>query len=123
MKIKGTLIPIGGNEDKGIETSEIYTLEYITDGILSRVVKESGGKEACIVVIPTASSIPDEVSDNYRTAFATLGCTDVHIMDMHHITLSHMKKFAVVLFHFSPKEPIIRTIKFAALIQQACKFK
>jgi len=82
MQIKGTLIPIGGNEDKGIEKSEIYTLEYITNGILSRVVKESGGKDACIVVIPTASSIPDEVSENYRTAFATLGCSDVHIMDI-----------------------------------------
>jgi cyanophycinase len=89
MKIKGTLIPIGGNEDKGIETSEIYTLEYITDGILSRVVKESGGKTALIVVIPTASSIPDEVSDNYRTAFATLGCTDVHIMDIRKREQSH----------------------------------
>lgn len=76
------MIPIGGNEDKGIETSETYTSEYITNGILSRVVRESGGKDACIVVIPTASSIPDEVSDNYRLAFATLGCTDVHIMDI-----------------------------------------
>lgn len=82
MKFKGTLIPIGGNEDKGIEKSEIYTLEYITSGILARVVKESGGIDAHIVVIPTASSIPDEVIANYQKAFAKLGCTNVHILDI-----------------------------------------
>ena len=29
--IKGTLIPIGGNEDKGIEADEMYTLEFIEE--------------------------------------------------------------------------------------------
>lgn len=82
MKIKGTLIPIGGNEDKGIETSEMYNLEFIQEGILSRVVAESGGKDAIIAVIPTASSIPDEVSENYLTAFEKLGCNHVHILDI-----------------------------------------
>jgi cyanophycinase len=82
MNVKGILIPIGGNEDKGIEKSEIYTLEYITAGILSRVVKESGGIHAKIVVIPTASSIPDEVIGNYIIAFSKLGCTDVNILDI-----------------------------------------
>ena len=82
MNVKGILIPIGGNEDKGIEKSEIYTLEYITEGILARVVKESGGKDAMIVVIPTASSIPDEVIGNYKIAFAKLECTNVHILDI-----------------------------------------
>jgi len=82
MNVKGILIPIGGNEDKGIEKSEIYTLEYITEGILARVVKESGGKGAMIVVIPTASSIPDEVIGNYKKAFAKLECTNVHILDI-----------------------------------------
>ena len=82
MHFKGTLIPIGGNEDKGIEQSEIYTLEYITSGILARVVKESGGRDAFIVVIPTASSIPDEVIQNYKVAFGKLGCTNVHIADI-----------------------------------------
>lgn len=82
QKIKGTLIPIGGNEDKGIEESEIYTLEFIDEGILFHVVKESGGTEANIVVIPTASSIPVEVGDNYLSAFSTLGCKNVEILDI-----------------------------------------
>ena len=83
MKVKGTLIPIGGNEDKGDrKTHEQYTLEYIETGILSRVVKESGGIDAKIIIIPTASSIPVEVGENYIDAFSKLGCTNIHILDI-----------------------------------------
>jgi len=83
MNVKGTLIPIGGNEDKGNHhKKERYTLEYIEDGILSRVVRESGGNDAKIIVIPTASSIPIEISDNYGKAFKKLGCSNVHVLDI-----------------------------------------
>ena len=82
MTTRGILIPIGGNEDKGIAKNEQYTLEYIQDGILSRVVRESGGSDASIAVIPTASSIPDEVGDNYVQAFAKLGCTNVNVVNI-----------------------------------------
>ncbi len=82
LQVKGTLIPIGGNEDKGIEENEMYTLEFIDEGILFHVVKEAGGIDAKIVVIPTASSIPVEVGENYLTAFRKLGCTDVTVLDI-----------------------------------------
>ena len=81
-KKKGTLIPIGGNEDKGIEADEMYTLDFIDEGILYHVVREAGGIDANIVVIPTASSIPVEVGENYLTAFATLGCKNVEVLDI-----------------------------------------
>ncbi len=67
--MKGTLIPIGGNEDKGVKENEQYTLEFISEGILFHVVEEAGGIDANIVVIPTASRIPVEVGDNYLDAF------------------------------------------------------
>lgn len=81
---KGTLIPIGGNEDKGSreEESENYTLDFIDEGILSTVVKESGGQAAKIVVIPSASSIPVEVGENYIEAFGKLGCNNVEVLDI-----------------------------------------
>ncbi|MGB5227965.1 MAG: cyanophycinase [Eudoraea sp.] len=82
MVVKGTLIPIGGNEDKGTESGESFHLEFIQESILSRVVNESGGNEAQIVVIPTASSIPKEVSNSYLQAFDKLGCHKVHILDL-----------------------------------------
>lgn len=78
--IKGTLIPIGGNEDKG--ENEYFGIDFIQEGILSHVVRESGGNSAKIVVIPTASSIPDEVAENYLSAFGKLGCTNLHILNI-----------------------------------------
>ncbi len=80
--IKGILIPIGGNEDKGIEGNELYTLEFIDEGILYHVVEEAGGINAAIVVIPTASSIPVEVGENYVSAFSKLGCENVKVLDI-----------------------------------------
>jgi cyanophycinase len=80
-KRKGTLIPIGGNEDKG-EVNEDEGLDYIEEGILSRVVKESGGSEANIIVIPTASSIPEQVGENYIDAFGKLGCSNVTVLNL-----------------------------------------
>lgn len=75
--INGILIPIGGNEDKGYHKEDRFGLDFISEGILSRVVAESGGKEAKILVITSASSVPDEVALNYMDAFTTLGCSNV----------------------------------------------
>jgi len=82
MQIRGILIPIGGNEDKGKNDDELYTLDYIHEGILYHVVQESGGIHASIKVIPTASSIPKEVGKNYIQAFTKLGCTDIEVLDI-----------------------------------------
>ena len=72
--IRGTLIPIGGNEDKGHHNPKKFRLEYISQGILARVLAESGGKDSNILVITTASGIPDEVGNLYINAFKKLGC-------------------------------------------------
>ena len=82
MSVKGILIPIGGNENKGVDMQEDYLMEFVQESILARVVKESGGKDALIVVVPTASRIPDEVGKNYIQAFDKLGCTNVQVMDI-----------------------------------------
>ena len=82
QKAKGILIPIGGNEDKGFNEDENSSLDFISEGILSHVVREAGGVESKIVIIPTASSIPVEVGENYIAAFTTLGCEDVTVLDI-----------------------------------------
>jgi len=82
QQVKGTLIPIGGNEDKGVTENEKYTLEFIEEGILFHVVKEAGGINANIVIIPTASSIPVEVGESYLDAFNTLGCKNLSVLDI-----------------------------------------
>ncbi|MDQ3141258.1 MAG: cyanophycinase [Bacteroidota bacterium] len=82
MDFKGTLIPVGGNEDKGTGPNEMYTQDFVEYGILSRIVREAGGLSAKIVVITTASSIPIEVGQNYKLAFEVLGCSNIQIMDI-----------------------------------------
>ena len=82
MSATGILIPIGGNEHKGIATKEIYNTEKIEDSVLARIVAESGGRDAMIVIIPTASSIPDQVAKIYLDAFAELYCSNVRIAEI-----------------------------------------
>lgn len=79
-QVKGTLIPIGGNEDKG--KHENTGLDFIEEGILAHVVRESGGVDAKIIVVPTASSIPKKVGKNYLTAFEKLECSNVSVMNI-----------------------------------------
>lgn len=97
MIAKGVLIPIGGNEDKGQEHSENYTLDFVEDSILSHVVKEAGGPNANIVIIPTASSIPKEVAGNYERAFAKLGCSNLKVLDIRNRLQSETKETIKVL--------------------------
>lgn len=79
---KGTLIAVGGNEDKGKEKNEQYNLDFVEYGILSHIVREAGGKDSRIVVITTASSIPVQVGRNYTHAFNKLGCDHVQVVDI-----------------------------------------
>lgn len=83
---KGKLIAIGGNEDKGTEPEPNYiqknNLNFFELQILSRIVREAGGHDAYIEVISSASSIPDEIGQNYLDAFKKLGCNNIRIMDI-----------------------------------------
>jgi cyanophycinase len=85
MKIPvGKLIAIGGAEDKGtdLEKGDIHrnNLNFFELGILRRIVEECGGSSARIEVITTASTIPNEVGDNYLNAFGKIGCTNIGVM-------------------------------------------
>jgi cyanophycinase len=88
--IKGTLIPIGGNEDKGLKPKTLKT--FLGKGILHHVLRESGGPGAKMVVIPTASKIPEEVGQNYIDAFKLLGCEDVTVLDIRRKSQSDSKE-------------------------------
>lgn len=79
-EIKGTLIPMGGSEDKGDLKNNKFPFKE--KGVLSHVLREAGGAKARVVVIPTASKIPIEVGDNYLRAFDILGCEHVDILNI-----------------------------------------
>lgn len=81
---KGKLIAIGGAEDKGMDADQYEklrsNLNFIELGILLRIVQESGGAAAAIEIITTASTIPNEVGENYLDAFGKIGCLNVNVM-------------------------------------------
>lgn len=81
-KVKGIIIPIGGNEDKGTHRDESTQLNFVQKSILARVIRECKKREPLIVVIPTASTIPDEVGEKYKAAFAQLDTASVHVLDI-----------------------------------------
>ncbi len=97
---KGILIPIGGNEDKGTKNiSENYTLDFIETSILANVVKECGGTDALILVIPTASSIQKEVGEGYLYAFQKLGCTNIKVLSINSKSEADKKENIDLLSH------------------------
>jgi cyanophycinase len=84
---KGKLIAIGGNEDKGNtpdggHNTKVFHHAFIEEGILKRVVDEIGGPEKRIAVITSASSVPEEVGQNYIDAFGRLGATNIDVLDI-----------------------------------------
>lgn len=70
---KGHLIVIGGHEDKEGEKA-----------ILRRFVELSGGRESRVVVLTTASRLPEEMADTYEHVLEDCGAgriTSLHIAD------------------------------------------
>ncbi|MCB0480852.1 MAG: cyanophycinase [Flavobacteriales bacterium] len=117
MAPKGILIPIGGNEDKGLELREDFRLEFVEDSILSHVVREAGGPDANIVIIPTASSIPEEVSANYLRAFEQLGCRNLKVLNIRNrmhsttaATISALESADCVMFSGGDQSKIAKFI-------------
>lgn len=89
MTPKGKLIVIGGAVDKGSFTEKDYlsniehNLNFFEKGILRRIINESAKKEKSrILVIPTASQIPQVVGEEYIKAFTYLGASNIAMLDI-----------------------------------------
>lgn len=74
---KGKLVIIGGSEHKGIpddkRDKEAINPDFIEQEILRKIISECPAK-GDIVVIPTASRIPEEVGKDYLDAFENIDC-------------------------------------------------
>jgi len=77
----GHLVAVGGAEDKGTDLEkgilQRNRLNFFELGILKNIVSLIGADGPSVEVITTASSIPDEVAQNYKDAFEKLGCMNV----------------------------------------------
>ncbi|MCA1811796.1 MAG: cyanophycinase [Halobacteriales archaeon] len=80
---RGLLVAIGGNEDKEFGKT-----------VLKRVTDLPEGGSEVVEVIPTASSIPRTVADDYVKAFGKLGIKTVNVMDMQDRDAADRKEFA-----------------------------
>jgi cyanophycinase len=72
-KSRGTLIIIGGREEKA------------TDGnrcILEEVCRRVKRRKAPLLIMPVASGYPDEVAAEYEQVFKDLGVSDIRILDI-----------------------------------------
>lgn len=82
---KGKLIIIGGSVDRGSfseNPSDLpKKLKFFEQGILNRIIKESAKTTSSkIEIITTASNIPDEVGEEYVSAFHNLNVLDVNVL-------------------------------------------
>ena len=77
----GHLVAVGGAEDKGTDLEkgilQRNRLNFFELGILKNIVSLIGNNDPHVEVVTTASSIPDEVAENYKDAFEKLGCHNV----------------------------------------------
>lgn len=65
----GSLVIIGGNEDKTNECT-----------ILRKFIELAGGRQARIAILTTATELPREVGDEYRLLFTELGAASAGIL-------------------------------------------
>jgi len=87
MKPKGTLLIIGGGEDKAeiIDNVDPKSEKLIADinelEILKEIIPENR-KKGIIELITTATTIPKEAAKRYKYLFKKLGFTNLRIMDV-----------------------------------------
>lgn len=108
----GTLILIGGDEDKRGDRI-----------ILRRVVEECRAGD--IAVITTASSIPQELGQQYRQVFGDLGARRVHVLDIRRHdeadrpeNLEAVRSCAAVFFSGGDQQQLVTVLEGTALIRQ-----
>lgn len=80
---KGKLIPVGGNEVRREireRTAEGRAGVQTRMEILHRILTESKGEKTNIVIIPTASSIPQEIANDYVLAYKSLGVAKIDVL-------------------------------------------
>jgi cyanophycinase len=97
---KGTLILIGGAEDKGgTAVSKDRNRNYKEFEILTQLLpKEKKDKKRSIEIITTASNVPVEVNEMYSDAFNQLGYKEIGFINMANKLVKRIQNAHSVLF-------------------------
>ncbi|MDX5483182.1 MAG: cyanophycinase [Hymenobacteraceae bacterium] len=82
---KGRLLAIGGSESKGEgDKSEAQqrNVEFQSEQILKFFVDKLKGNDPLAVIVPTASTLPDEMIKEYKNVLQDLGIKKVEALDI-----------------------------------------
>ncbi|MCC2547304.1 cyanophycinase [Hymenobacter sp. BT175] len=83
---KGKLIAVGGHENKGDEaekgSNQDQNRNFTPDAILQRFCDELKGENPLVVILPIASSVPEESTQDYLDAFERLGIKRLKVLDV-----------------------------------------
>lgn len=126
---KGTLIAIGGNEQKKFKTTDESFQSNFGEGfILQDIINNSEVPKPRIEVITTASEIPKLVGEKYIESFLRLGVDNVGILDIQDRTeadkssaLDRISSSNIILFSGGDQSKISRIIKDTLTHQLICK--
>lgn len=116
---KGTLIAIGGNEQKREKkTDESYHSNFGEGFVLQDIINSSEAAKPRIEVITSASEIPEAVGEKYIESFMRLGVDTVGILDIRSreeadksAILERIRKADIILFSGGDQSKISRIIK------------
>lgn len=119
MKPKGTLIAIGGNEEKEFtKIDERFHIDFGEGGILHHIIQQAGGANSRIEVITSASDIPKIVGEKYWETFMDMGAKNVGVLDIRDRNLANnsgvLKRIEdadAILFSGGDQSQISRYIK------------
>jgi cyanophycinase len=126
---KGTLIAIGGNEQKKFKkTDESFHSHFGEGFILQDIINNSKVSEPRIEVITSASEIPKIVGKKYKESFLRLGVDNVGILDIRDrkeadqsSTLDRISSADIILFSGGDQSKISRILKDTLTHQLICK--
>ncbi len=83
---RGKLLAIGGSESKAQspkpESNQVNNSNFESQQVLKRFCQELRGEDPMVAVFPVASSIPEEMGQDYREVFKRLGINRVEIVDI-----------------------------------------
>lgn len=126
---KGTLIAIGGNEEKEFtKIDERFQTDFGEGVILNHIIKHAGGPNSRIEVITSASDIPGIVGEKYWDTFTNLGAKNVGILDIRNrkiaetsATLKRLEDADAILFSGGDQSQISRFIKDTKTHELICE--
>lgn len=116
---KGTLIAIGGNEQKRFKkTDESLHPQFGEGFILQDIINNSEVSNPRIEVITSASAIPEIVGKKYKESFLRLGLENVGILDIRErteadlsSTLDRISSSDIILFSGGDQSKISQILK------------